>query len=112
MQTVMNEKEITIAIKSKRYPCYPTAGAMLRFRRKKGKEVNNIDLGNIDELGTYLWCCAASACRREDVAFDFKDEQEFMDCLMPEDITAWAKSLVGERTGDTDDGDEKKSPSE
>lgn len=112
MHMVMNEVDITITIKSKRYPCYPTAGAMLRFRRKKGKEVNNIDLGDIDELGTYLWCCAASACRREEVAFEFRDEQEFMDCLLPGDITSWAQSLVGGATEPSESADEKKSPSE
>lgn len=107
----MEEKEITITVKSQRYPCYPTAGAMLRFRRKKGKEVNEIDLTDIDDLGTYLYCCAASACRREEVAFEYRDEQDFMDCLMPGDITLWAKSITGGSSETGEGSEEKKSAS-
>lgn len=108
-------REVTINIKGKRYPCYPTAGAMLRYRRIKGKEAADIDLYDLDNVGTYLFCCCKSACVRDSVEFPFHDEQHMMDCFLDKDIEAWGKSVAdafGETAdGDTEPCDEKKSPS-
>lgn len=105
-------KAVTIEVKGKAYPCYPTAGAMLRFRRKKGKEVTAVNPEDMDDLGTYLFCCAKSASKREDVPFEFRDEEEFLDCVLPEDITRWAEALSEPHGDPAPEGDEeKKSPS-
>lgn len=110
-------REVTINIQGKSYPCYPTAGAMLRYRRIKGKEASSIDLNDLDNVGTYLFCCCKSACVRDSVEFPFHDEQHMMDCLLTEDIESWGRSVAeaaGETApdGDAADGDgEKKSPS-
>lgn len=105
--------EVEIKVKGISYPCYPTAGAMLRFKRKTKKEISEIDLGDIDDTGNFLYCCARSACRREDVEFPYKDEQDFLDCLMPGDITSWAKAVAAAQdNGQDDEDDEKKSHSE
>lgn len=81
---------------------------MLRFKRRSGKEVSEIDLNDIEDTGSFLFCCAKSACRREDVEFPFKDEQDFLDCLMPEDITAWAQAVSEAQTENGDPGDDEK----
>lgn len=109
---------VEITIKGRRYPCYPTAGAMLRYRRMKGKEAQAIDLSDFDSIGTYLWCCCKSACVREEVDFPYKDDQSMMDCLLTEDIEAWGRSVSeanaeDDAEADSDEEDEeKKSPSE
>ena len=105
-------KAVTIEIKGRPYPCYPTAGAMLRFRRMSGKEVTAINPENMEDLGLYLFCCAKSASKREDVPFEFRDETEFLDCVLPENIARGVETFA-EPAPDADDTDvEKKSPSE
>lgn len=88
---------------------------MLRYRRLKGKEAGDIDLRDIDSVGTYLYCCCRSACVRDSVDFPYDDEQHMMDCLLPEDIESWGRAVADAATesADTgaDPGDEKKSPS-
>lgn len=104
---------VTINIKGKHYPCYQTAGAMLRYRRLKGKEAQDIDITDLDNVAVYLWCCCKSACEREEVDFPYPDDQSMMDCLLMEDIDAWGREMAvaNAKTETPEDDDEKKSPS-
>lgn len=99
-------KRATIKVKGKEYPCYQTGGGLLRFRERRGKEASDIDLGDMRDLSEALFCFTKSACRREEVEFPYEDCQDFMDDVLMEDITAWAKSQS--ETSEPEEDDEKK----
>lgn len=92
-----------IVIKGKAYPCRPTMGAMLRFRKETGKEVTEISGGSLTDLCTYLYCCVASASAADGLDFNMS-LMDFADALSPEDMSAWANSMQ-----DNAGGTEKKS---
>lgn len=99
--------KIEVNINGKAYPCRPTMGAMLRFKKETGKEVTELQNGNFSDLCAYLYCCVASACAADKVPFGMS-LMDFADALSPEDMTAWAAQVQAEtQTGE--DGEEKKS---
>lgn len=87
------------------YPCRPTMGAMLRFKKETGKEVTEISNTGFSDLCTYLYCCVASACAADKVAFNMT-LIEFADALTPDDMGKWAAEMQA-KTETTDK--EKKS---
>lgn len=98
---------LELTIDGKTYPCYQTAGAMLRFKDATGREVSEIRPGSISDLVRFLWCCAVSACAREKREFPLS-LMEFADALDAEQLTEWQRANLSE----VEAGDEKKSPSE
>ena len=104
-------KKLEITVGGEAYPCYPTMGALLRFRQEAGKEATEIDGASFTDLCTYLWCCAASASRREGKPFTMS-LMDFADRISPEDMAAWSQALAaqgGEEGGDGE-GRVKKKP--
>lgn len=99
-------KSVEISINGVAYPCSPTMGAMLRFKQQTGREINQIDTSSFSDLCTYLWCCVASAAKREGKPFDMS-LMDFADNLSPEDMAAWSES-IGEDADNGDAEDEKK----
>lgn len=83
---------IEVAINGKVYPCRPTMGAMLRFKKETGKEVTEITTDNFSDLCTYLYCCVASASAADKVPFDMP-LMDFADALSAEDMENWAKAM-------------------
>lgn len=103
----MKKNEITID--GKTFPCRPTMGAMLRFKRETGKEVTEIDTTSFTDLCTYLWCCIVSASKHDGKDFNLS-LMDFADSISPDDMTAWAESLRTEEPGENEEtGNEKKS---
>lgn len=100
-------KRIEITVNGTAYPCSPTMGAMLRFKQETGREITEIDPRSFTDLCTYLWCCAASAAKREGRPFDLS-LMDFADSITPEDMAEWNKAVVSE--GGAAGEDEKKSP--
>lgn len=86
------------------YPCHPTMGAMLRFKKETGKEITEIKADSLTDLCTYLYCCVASASAASGKAFGMS-LMEFADSLAPEDMQAWAQSM---NTGKPEGEGEKK----
>lgn len=99
--------KVTVNINGKDYPCRPTMGAMLRFKKETGKEVTELQSGSFSDLCAYLYCCVASACAADKVKFNFT-LMEFADALSPEDMTAWAAQVQAEVPTEGDN-EEKKS---
>lgn len=99
---------IEIKINGETYPCRPTMGAMLRFKQETGKEITEIDPSSFTDLCTYLWCCVASAAKREGKPFNMS-VMDFADNILPEDMTDWGKSIMGEAESTETSGNEKKS---
>ena len=104
----MNRKRIIISINGEAYPCSPTMGAMPRFKQETGKEITEIDPASFTELCTYLWCCGASAAKREGKEFNMS-LMDFADAIMPEDMTAWGNSIMSDGGPAEDTDGEKKS---
>ena len=87
-------KNITITVDGKEYPCRPTMGAMLRFKQQTGKDVSEMS-GEVCDMATYLWCCIASACKRDGIQFDLP-LMDFADSITEEDMLAWAESMAAD----------------
>lgn len=102
-------KRIEIKIGGASYPCYQTAGAMLRFKDLTGKEVTEIKGNELSSLIRFLWCCTVSACKREDIQFPLS-LMEFADAIDPDQMEAWQQDLNAETAAPETDG-QKKSPS-
>lgn len=98
---------VEVMINGVAYPCRPTMGAMLRFKRETGKEVTELS-DNLTELCTYLYCCVASACAADKVPFNM-DLMEFADALSPEDLNSWANGIAENTNTENAAGTEKKS---
>lgn len=83
---------LEVTVNGVAYPCRPTMGAMLRFKKETGKEITEIKADSLSDLCTYLYCCVVSASAAAKKSFDMS-LMEFADALSPEDMTAWAQSL-------------------
>ena len=102
-------KKIEIKIGGKGYPCRQTMGAMLRFKQETGKEVTEIG-GNLSDICAYLFCCVASACKKDGVPFDMS-LMDFADSITPDDLNQWTEVVNGtaEQSPEGDAEGEKKS---
>lgn len=95
-------KRLEIVINGTAYPCSPTMGAMLRFKKETGREITEIDPTSFSDLCTYLWCCVTSAAKREGKDFNLS-LLDFADNITPEDMTAWNQAIAPEQTEPTDE---------
>lgn len=80
------------------YPAFQTMGAMLAFKRERGKEVTEVNTSDLSELVVYLYCVVRSACKREGVEFPFTELEEFADGVSLEDFQAWSEGLNAKAT--------------
>lgn len=94
-------KETTIY--GKKLPMRMTMGAMLRFKRMTGKDVEEIG-SDVALLVTFMYCCVASACNADNVEFGM-DLDKFADGMSVEDMNGFAETLTAA-------SDEKKSQTE
>lgn len=104
-------KKVEITINGVAYPCRPTMGAMLRFKKETGREVTEIKPDSFTDLCTYLWCCIVSASKADGLKFDFS-LMDFADCISQDDMLDWAQSVSDEAPADdagAEAGEEKKS---
>ena len=84
--------KIEVTINGAKYPCRPTMGAMLRFKKETGKEITEMTDKSFTDLCTYLYCCVVSACAADKVNFDMS-LMEFADALNPDDMNAWSAQM-------------------
>lgn len=101
--------KIEVIVNGEAYPCRPTMGAMLRFKRETGREVTEIQSESFSDMCTYLWCCVASASKHDGKKFDMS-LMDFADSITPDDMTEWANALHskdGEADTDTSDTEKK-----
>ena len=84
--------KVEVVINNVAYPCRPTMGAMLRFKKETGKEITEIDGSSCTELCTYLYCCVASASAADGIPFSMS-LMDFADAINPDDMTAWANAM-------------------
>ena len=98
---------IEVTINGKAYPCRPTMGAMLRFKKETGKEVTELENGAFSDMCAYLYCCVASACAADKVPFTMS-LMDFADSLSPEAMTTWANAMQAESTPAAEGDDEEK----
>ena len=89
----------TISINGKPYPCRVTMGAMLRFKRETGRDVNQISQDDVSDLVIFLWCCIASASKADGVEFGM-ELMDFADQLAPEALTGFFKDMEGSNPQD------------
>lgn len=99
---------MTITVDGEEYPAFLTNGALLRFQRETGHDLEQTD-GSFADTFTLLWCCVMSACKREGKKFGMSLE-DFADATSPEDIQAWGAQIFGADSGaeETDSDGEKK----
>lgn len=98
--------KIEVTINGVTYPCRPTMGAALRFKKETGKELTEISGGSLTDVCTYLYCCVVSACTADKVNFDMS-LMEFADALNPEDMNAWAAQTQPTTNDNTPEAEKK-----
>ena len=98
------KKKIEVTVNGVSYPCRPTMGAMLRFKKETGKEITEIKGDSFSDQCVYLYCCVASASAADGIEFRMS-LMEFADALEPEIMNAWVEQMQAPETGT----DEKKS---
>ena len=103
----MKKRVVEITVNGETYPCYQTAGAMLRFKDLTGKEVAEIRVTDISDLIRFIWCCVVSACAREKKSFPLS-LMDFADAMTPDQMQEW-QDANSEEVNATDG--QKKSPS-
>lgn len=89
--------KVQVTINGVDYPCRPTMGAMLRFKKETGKEITEITDKSFTDLCTYLYCCVASASAADGVNFSMS-LLDFADALSPEAMTEWAAQMQPDNT--------------
>lgn len=99
--------KIEVTINNVAYPCRPTMGAMLRFKKETGKEVTEMDLSSFTDICTYIYCCVASASSADGIDFNMP-LMAFADALSPDDMNAWVAKMQENAVAEAD-GSEKKS---
>lgn len=98
--------KIEVTINGVNYPCRPTMGAALRFKKETGKEIMEINGGSLTDVCTYLYCCVVSACAADKVNFDMS-LMEFADALNPEDMQAWTAQMQPDANDNAVEGEKK-----
>lgn len=98
--------KIEVTINGVKYPCRPTMGAMLRFKRETGREITDIDAKSFTDLCTYLYCCVASASAADKVNFSMS-LLEFADALNPDDMNEWTAQLQQNSNDNAAEGEKK-----
>lgn len=81
-----------VEIYGQKYPMRMTMGAMLRFKRMTGKDVEEIG-NDVTLLVTFMYCCVASACNADGKEFDM-DLEKFADGMSVEDMNGFAETLT------------------
>ena len=94
----------TVTINGKEYPIKMTMGAMLRFKKETGKEINDAALGLTDNA-TLIWCCIKSACAHDKVKFDIS-LMDFADSIDVNDIEPVVQALFQSAQGGKKEEDE------
>lgn len=77
---------LTLLIDGNPVPCYATMGAALRYKQETGHDITKMDTADLASATTYLWCCCASACKREGKPFPYT-LMDFADSLTMEQLT-------------------------
>lgn len=75
----------------RKYPMRMTMGAMLRFKRETDRDVSEIGT-DVSLMVTFLFCCVASACNADGVAFDL-DIDKFADGLGMDMLNEFAETM-------------------
>lgn len=86
-------KKLIIEVGGKAYPCRLTMGAMLLFKRNMGKDVSQMQQGDIEEMLMLMWCCMKSASRADGVECEMEFDL-FCDMVTPQDMAAWNQALT------------------
>lgn len=103
-------KQVTITVDGQEWPCRPTMGAMLRFKRETGHEITEIEGNNLTDICTYLWCCVKSASSADGKPFELS-LLEFADRIDKNDLVNWASLIGGDDSAPADGKGKKKAPS-
>ncbi|MDE5976680.1 MAG: hypothetical protein K2G69_09040 [Muribaculaceae bacterium] len=105
------KRRIAINVNGEAYPCYQTAGAMLRFKDLTGDEISRLKGTDISGMIKFLWCCVVSACCREKMEFPLT-LMEFADSIGPDELKEWQDAIQEGSAEVADDVEgQKKSPS-
>lgn len=86
------KEERMITVKGKTYPCRVTMGAMVRFKRACGRDVSELGKNDVSDMVLFMWCCVASACKADDVAFDMSFD-DFADALEPSGLQSFYSEM-------------------
>lgn len=99
-------KKSVIKINGVAYPSRMTMGAMMEFKERTGKEVTELQGGDISLAVTLLFCCIVSACRADGIPVPFQSPVEMADCMDADDFASWQSDQFTE-TGNSPQSPDK-----
>ena len=68
-------------------------GAMLLFKRETGKDVSQMDQGDMEEMLWLMWCCVKCTSQAEGVDFGY-DFETFCNSIEPKDVEEWNRQMA------------------
>lgn len=86
-----------IKVYGKEYPMRMTMGVMRRFKQETGMEVSEMT-AEVSLMVVFLYCCVASACNADDVAFDL-DIDKFADGLEMDKLADFVETMQQDAEG-------------
>ena len=89
------ETMLRLRIKGKEYPARMVMGAMLAYKRERGKDVSELADDDLEGMLTLMWCCTECACQAEGVEFGL-DFETFCNSITPQDVSDWNARMKDE----------------
>lgn len=100
------KKKMTIKVKDKEYPCYPTMGAAVRFKDQTGRDME--EMKGASDFAVYVYCCVMSAYNREHGKQLDMSLQDFCDGILIEDVNALNEEMAAASGVTADNGGDAK----
>lgn len=101
-------KKNVITIAGVDYPSRMTMGAMMEFKELTGKELTELQGGDLSLAVTLLFCCVVSACRADRRELPFSTPKEMADLMDADDFAAWQNAQFAAPAAHTADAEDKK----
>lgn len=101
-------KKSVMRINGVEYPSRMTMGAMMQFKELTGREVTELQGGDITLAVTLLYCCIVSACRVEGIPVPFHSPMEMADWMDADDFASWQNDQFTPASGEEPGTDEEK----
>lgn len=82
---------LKIELKGEEYPARMVMGALLLFKRETGKDVSELEDGDLEDGLRLMWCCVkcASQADGKELPYDF---ETFCNLVTPQDVAEWNRS--------------------
>jgi len=96
-----------IRIGEESFPFRMTMGALVRFKRLTGKEISELNDGDIEDICALVYCCIQSSCAADKIPFE-KTFLDFCDGISDKEAGTFAESIRALAEGNSQPSGQKK----